>query len=359
MEGSEIFFTITEWPLTAVATDLVLIRQSVNNLEIALDTVPESTIIESTTMSEASASNPRCATSICPPFFFNSTALMLEEPTSRPTIVFDPIPNMCPPFRVARAPSPAFFCSASVPLALRFNYCDPAAFPAALTLRFAPNSIWLDFSSIHWSSFDFLNRQRLPSLNAGMLCSPTYLYSVSGLTPRYCDACRMFITSRESAIFPCVLSSKTPAFCGPQANPGRRPHPLRCPKGFRCPEHISARKNPALKRVCCFCRVLYWFSRKRRFAGLPMYLYIVVFKCISLLAVVVRQVVISHLRTDNRSTRDGTEVLYLQLKFPVVLGLRNNVKWRRSRPARRFPSWRVHDQGGGARNGGPSRGDCR
>ena len=25
-------------------------------------------------------------------------ALMLEEPTSRPTIVFDPIPNMCPPF---------------------------------------------------------------------------------------------------------------------------------------------------------------------------------------------------------------------------------------------------------------------
>src|SRR5579862_1493181 len=30
-----------------------------------------------------------------PPFFFNSTALILEEPTSRPTIVFDPIPNMC------------------------------------------------------------------------------------------------------------------------------------------------------------------------------------------------------------------------------------------------------------------------
>src|SRR5690242_17679107 len=29
--------------------------------------------------------------------FFSSTALMLEEPTSRPTIVFDPNPNMCPP----------------------------------------------------------------------------------------------------------------------------------------------------------------------------------------------------------------------------------------------------------------------
>src|SRR5208282_524701 len=94
IEGSEIFLTITECPLTAVATALVLIRQSANNFEIALETVPESTIIESTTMSEDSGSSPRCDTSICPPFFFNSTALMLEEPTSRPTIVFDPIPNM-------------------------------------------------------------------------------------------------------------------------------------------------------------------------------------------------------------------------------------------------------------------------
>src|SRR6185437_9296285 len=31
--------------------------------------------------------------------FFNSTALMLEDPTSRPTIDFDPNPNMCPPLR--------------------------------------------------------------------------------------------------------------------------------------------------------------------------------------------------------------------------------------------------------------------
>ena len=45
----------------------------------------------------------------------------------------------------------------------------------------------------------FLKRQRFPSLKAGIFCSPTYLYSVSGLTPRYCDAWRMFITSRESA----------------------------------------------------------------------------------------------------------------------------------------------------------------
>src|SRR6266852_1217272 len=97
IEGSEIFFTITECPLTAVATLLVLIWFSVNSFEIALDTVPESTIMESTTISGASGSSPRCSTSIPLRPRFSSTALMLEEPTSRPTIVFAPNPNMCPP----------------------------------------------------------------------------------------------------------------------------------------------------------------------------------------------------------------------------------------------------------------------
>src|SRR5437588_11786177 len=103
IEGSEIFFTMTECPLTAVATALVLIWLSRNSFEIALETVPESTIIESTTMSEESGSSPRWVTSICPPFFLSSTALMLEEPTSRPTIDFDPSPNMCPPLCLERA----------------------------------------------------------------------------------------------------------------------------------------------------------------------------------------------------------------------------------------------------------------
>src|SRR5215813_10485843 len=91
---------MTECPLTAVATALVLIWFSAKSFEIALETVPESTIMESTTMSGARASIPRCATSIWPPFFFSSTALMLEEPTSRPTIDFDPNPNMCPPLQL-------------------------------------------------------------------------------------------------------------------------------------------------------------------------------------------------------------------------------------------------------------------
>src|ERR1700690_2882092 len=64
---------------------------------MALDTVPESTIMESTTISGASGSRPRGAISIPLRPFPNSTALMLEDPTSRPTIVFDPNPNMCPP----------------------------------------------------------------------------------------------------------------------------------------------------------------------------------------------------------------------------------------------------------------------
>src|SRR5579859_2592280 len=55
------------------------------------------------------------------------------------------------------------------------------------------------FCSIHWSRIVFLNFQRFPSLNAGIFSSVTYLYSVSGLTPRYCEACLIFITSRESA----------------------------------------------------------------------------------------------------------------------------------------------------------------
>src|SRR6266403_1347875 len=55
------------------------------------------TIMESTTMSGAIGSRPRCATSMPWRVFLSSTALMLEEPTSSPTIVFDPNPNMCPP----------------------------------------------------------------------------------------------------------------------------------------------------------------------------------------------------------------------------------------------------------------------
>src|SRR5205823_7812379 len=100
-------------------------------------------------------------------------------------------------------------CSAGVSPAISMPYGCPAAFTATFGFFLLLASIWFDFSSIHWSSFDFLKRQRLPSLKAGIFCSLTYLYSVSGLTPRYCEAWRMFITSRASAIVSAPSTEQT------------------------------------------------------------------------------------------------------------------------------------------------------
>src|SRR4029077_11336859 len=99
-----IFFTITEWPLTDVATDFVLMPCSPKILLIALETLPESTIMESTTMSLASGSTPMCETTISPLERFSSIALMQLEPMSNPTIDF-PDPNMPMPTAFTWFPS--------------------------------------------------------------------------------------------------------------------------------------------------------------------------------------------------------------------------------------------------------------
>ena len=58
-------FTITECPLTEVATPLRLHARYRRRASLmAFETLPESTIIESTTMSDARGSKPTCATSI-------------------------------------------------------------------------------------------------------------------------------------------------------------------------------------------------------------------------------------------------------------------------------------------------------
>src|SRR5580693_7411976 len=57
--------------------------------------------MESTTISGPSGSTPKCTTSRPLRPLRSSTALMLEEPTSRPTIAFDPNPNMCPPLHLS------------------------------------------------------------------------------------------------------------------------------------------------------------------------------------------------------------------------------------------------------------------
>src|SRR5580692_6752186 len=137
IEGSEIFFTITECPLTAVATAFDLIAVSVNSLAMAAETVPESTIMESTTMSGAIGSRPRCATSIPARVLLSSTALMLDEPTSRPTIVFDPIPNMCPPlfYEVRLRSSSSFSRCLNFLFSLRFRF-HRLLFHPLIQLRF-------------------------------------------------------------------------------------------------------------------------------------------------------------------------------------------------------------------------------
>ena len=93
MDWTLIFFTMTEWPLTEVATCFVLMLRSPKILLIALETLPESTIMESTTMSLASGSTPRCDTWISPFERFSSIALIELDPISKPTIDFAD-PNM-------------------------------------------------------------------------------------------------------------------------------------------------------------------------------------------------------------------------------------------------------------------------
>src|ERR1035437_8917579 len=93
--------------------------------------------MESTTRSGAIGSSPRCATSIPVRVFLSSTALMLEEPTSRPTIVFDPIPNMCPPFfnEVRLRSSGSFHGCLDFLFALRFRF-HRLLFHPLIQLRF-------------------------------------------------------------------------------------------------------------------------------------------------------------------------------------------------------------------------------
>src|SRR4051812_19402947 len=79
-------------------------------------------------------------------------------------------------------------------------------FSRRLGLELPASSVLSLFRSIHRSNKSFLNRQRLPSLNAGMLFSLRYLYRVSGEIPRYWDASRNVITSFNRSIF-CPVSS--------------------------------------------------------------------------------------------------------------------------------------------------------
>src|SRR6266511_260579 len=181
----EIFLTMTEWPLTEVATCLPLKAFSEKILLILPATLPLSTIMESTTISLARGSTPMWLTITTPRLRRSSTVVMLFDPMSTPSIVlFDPKPHISVlfyPAAVVRTARGFFFSATSPPLLLL---------------------------SIQRSRSAFLNFQRFPSLKAGILFSDRYLYSVSGLTPRYSDACRMFITSGDSDITRCPFQCR-------------------------------------------------------------------------------------------------------------------------------------------------------
>src|SRR5207248_4216459 len=111
-------------------------------------------------------------------------------------------------------------------------------------------------------SLDFLKRQPLPSLQAGIFCSPTYLYSVSGLTPRYCEAWRMFMTSRESAIIQSLSTENAARCCALMRATGQswEKNPRSYLREFWCPEHISTQKMLESRRISVFYRVLWVVS---------------------------------------------------------------------------------------------------
>src|SRR5271163_3157772 len=91
----------------------------------------------------------------------------------------------------------------------------------------------------------------------------------------------MFITSRESAMFPCPsslpLHQNHPAPVSPARGAYLETPALQCLSGgSRCPEHISALKSPASERISLFYWVLCPFSGIREKGDLGVYLYVVV-----------------------------------------------------------------------------------
>jgi hypothetical protein len=212
--------------------------------------------MESTTISAPAVPVQMCATSMPLRPFFSSTALMLEEPTSRPTMAFRSESKHVPAFTAA-----------------------PAALGSRLRFRFALISIWLDFSSIHWSRVDFLKAPAIAQLEAGNLLLADVLVkrvrTHAQVLRRLANVHHFSRVGHNSfCLFPL------------------HPFPLRFPRpagfvsrdclalialseGFRCSEHISAPKNPGSERFSAFLWVLCPFLGIAQDVALGWNLYIV------------------------------------------------------------------------------------
>src|ERR1700722_12824960 len=209
--------------------------------------------MESTTRSGAIGSSPRCATSMPVRVFLSSTALMLEEPTSRPTIVF--APNMCPPFPAPARPASFALLSLLLPcgfrrrlylfLRQRFGF-HRLLFHPLIQLRFleAPAIAQLEcrnFLFVHV----LVQRIRTYSEILRSLANVHYFSRLSHdvvflhriqLPQPFCStsSCRVEVAFRSSTE---TRSSE-----------------------FWCPEHISKGSAGLSTRISAFYRVLWGFS---------------------------------------------------------------------------------------------------
>src|SRR5271166_3783070 len=175
---------------------------------------------------------------------------MLEEPTSSPTIDFDPIPNMCPPFlcgagNIARDVFPDLRLTLSggfrrrlrFPFRLRFHLArllfHPLIQPRLLE---APAVAKLERGNFLLANV-LVQRVRTHAQILRRLANVHHFSRVGHSS--FTVSAR---TSRRASLRCglCLGDSLT-------LNIGS--------EGFRCPEHISASKNPASKRISVFCRV--------------------------------------------------------------------------------------------------------
>src|SRR5258708_2191737 len=206
--------------------------------------------MESTTISGASGSSPRCATSMPARVRFNSTALMLEEPTSRPTIVFDPNPNMCPPLLSSSLGGRLRFLL----VALAFHLVR-LLFHPLIKLRFleAPAIAQLE----RWNflfAYVLVKRVRTHSQVLRSLANVHHFsrvghnqFSLHRILPR---------RNRLPRPWPGDLGRKLPRSKSSASE-------------FQCPEHISGGRGPRSAQNTGFYWVLCWFSGIQRASVLP------------------------------------------------------------------------------------------
>src|SRR3954469_8616582 len=185
---------------------------------------------------------------------------MLEEPTSRPTMDFDPNPNMCPPFCVARATSPATLMYRGR-LALRLSLLRSRSFRRNLRLALGLRLHLARLLFHPLVQLRFLEAPAIAQLERGnLLFANVFVQSVRTYAQILRRLANIHHFSRVGhSSFTFSTEPARSAFCRRGLPWGRLPALSIGIEGFRCPEHISALKNQGTRRISAFCRVFYLF----------------------------------------------------------------------------------------------------